>query len=429
MLTQEEDVELNALVRRGWTISAIARHLGCDRKTVRAYARGERTVGQRLPAQADRFEPYVDYIRIRLTDDPHLWATALYDEVCGLGFPLSYVTFARQLRVRQLRPHCEACAGVKGRDTIEIAHPPGEEMQWDWQEFTETPWGEPTYLLNGTLSHSGKGRGVFAESMDQAHLIEAIDGVLRRFGGTTRRWRIDRLAGAVDTKTGKLLASFAGVARYYGVAVDVCPPRRANRKGGVEKHHHFGAQRWWRTAEVSSQEQAQAAYDRFEATTGDSRRRGASSVAELAAAEPLLQLPLQPYPATVEEARVVSASALVTFRGNQYGIGPGLAGNVVKVRHRLGTDAITILSPAGNTLAEYRLSPAGAGVIQRHPELRQAVEQAVLGAFTTKPPCRRKENRPPSPEAKEAAAKLLSLSGPAVTVDLARYAELAGARS
>jgi len=37
MLTQEEDVEIHALAKRGWTISEIARHMGRDRKTVRAY--------------------------------------------------------------------------------------------------------------------------------------------------------------------------------------------------------------------------------------------------------------------------------------------------------------------------------------------------------------------------------------------------------
>lgn len=48
--------------------------------------------------------------------------------------------------------------------------------------------------------------------------------------------------------------------------------------------------------------------------------------------------------------------------------------------------------------------------------------------FTTRPPCRRKENRPPSPEAKAAAAKLLALSTPEVEVDLGRYEEMAGAQ-
>jgi len=38
MLTREGDVDAHALHRRGWTISAIARHH--DRKTIRAYLHG-----------------------------------------------------------------------------------------------------------------------------------------------------------------------------------------------------------------------------------------------------------------------------------------------------------------------------------------------------------------------------------------------------
>ena len=47
MLTWEDDVEVHALRKRGWSISAIARHTGRDRKTVRAYLNGERTPGVR----------------------------------------------------------------------------------------------------------------------------------------------------------------------------------------------------------------------------------------------------------------------------------------------------------------------------------------------------------------------------------------------
>ena len=59
MLTQGEDVEAHALAKRGWTISAIARHLGRDRKTVRAYVRGEQTAGIRRSSGADPLEPFV----------------------------------------------------------------------------------------------------------------------------------------------------------------------------------------------------------------------------------------------------------------------------------------------------------------------------------------------------------------------------------
>ena len=86
MLTQGESVEAHALRERGWSVSAIARHLGRDRKTVRAYLSGQREPGQRKPAGPDRFEPFERYCRIRFGDDPHLWATTLFEEVAGLGY-------------------------------------------------------------------------------------------------------------------------------------------------------------------------------------------------------------------------------------------------------------------------------------------------------------------------------------------------------
>jgi len=43
-------VEIHALAKRGWSISAIARHTGRDRKTVRAYLRGKRHKRKRPPS-------------------------------------------------------------------------------------------------------------------------------------------------------------------------------------------------------------------------------------------------------------------------------------------------------------------------------------------------------------------------------------------
>ena len=31
--------------------------------------------------------------------------------------------------------------------TVELSHTPGEEIQFDWLELSETPWGEPAYVL------------------------------------------------------------------------------------------------------------------------------------------------------------------------------------------------------------------------------------------------------------------------------------------
>jgi transposase len=94
-MTPEEDVGAHALRKQGWTISAIARHLGGDRKSVRAYLNGERQPGVRRRGEDDPFDVVADYVDQRLTDDPHVLATALFDEAVALGYPRSYQTFAR----------------------------------------------------------------------------------------------------------------------------------------------------------------------------------------------------------------------------------------------------------------------------------------------------------------------------------------------
>jgi transposase len=75
MLTQGEDVEAHALRGRGWSISAIARHLGRNRRTVRSYLNGETVPGQRNPGGPDTFGVFEEYCRVRLRQDPHLQMT------------------------------------------------------------------------------------------------------------------------------------------------------------------------------------------------------------------------------------------------------------------------------------------------------------------------------------------------------------------
>jgi transposase len=434
MLTQGEDVEAHALRGRGWSISAIARHLGRDRKTVRAYLSGDRQPGVRRRSPPDALERFVDYLELRFREDPHVWASALFDEVVALGYPLSYPSFVRQVRARRLRPHCEACRGVKGRDTIEIAHPPGEEIQWDWFERRAAPWGGTAYFLLGTLPHSGRIRGVLAESVDQAHLVEAMDGVMRRLGGTTRIWRTDRLSSVITPGTRDVQPSFAPVAKHYGASVEPCPPRRGNRKGAVESSVRFVSGRWWRTMTAKNPEEAQASLDRFLQSTGDARpRRGVggevTTVRALAEAEVLCPLPWAPYPATVTVERVVDDNATVAFRGNRYSVPPGLAGVVMTLRRRLGTTSLEVISSSGALVATHALMPSGAGALVRIPAHHAALERAVLAQFTTARACDRKANRPPGPEALAEAARLLGTEGTDPVVDLDVYAAIVEARA
>jgi transposase len=420
MLSAEGDVEITSLRKRGWTISAIARHVGHDRKTVRTYLSGERQPGVCRRSTPDPFDAVEPYVRQRLVDDQHVWATTLFDEVVALGFDRSYPTFTRALRDRELRPHCEPCASSNGRAHVDIEHPPGEEIQWDWLELDDTPWGAKAYVLVGALAHSGRFRAWFSDADDQAHLVVGIDEVLRRLGGTARRWRVDRMATVVNPGTGRIQRSFAPVAKHYGVGVDPCPPRHGNRKGVVEKAIHYLTQRWWRTARVASPAEAQMSVDRFCVTVADARVRDGSTVGDLADAEPLLALPEAPFPAVVLEVRTVAANALVSLWGNRYSVPPGLVGGHVQVRWRLGAETFDI-SAAGAVVATHRLAPRGAQRTVRLPEHSAALANVVLGAFSTERPCRRKVNRPPSDAALALAAELVGAKGADPVIDLDVY--------
>ena len=281
--------------------------------------------------------------------------------------------------------------GVKGRATIEIEHPPGEEIQWDWDELPEAPWGEDAHLLVGSLPCSGKFRGVFAESEDQAHLIEAMDGVLRRLGGNARRWRVDRMATVVDPKTGIVQPSFVPVAKHYGASVVACPPRRGNRKGAVEKSIHFATQRFWRTMTATTIDEAQRQLDRFCERIGDRRPRSIAKLEELVGQGGRRHVPGRARTHASERGRpgraraappaasrllpgdhrraqhASGASALVAFEGNAYSVPPGLIGAEVTVRHRLGAAGIEIVSGAGVLLASHYRETPGGGYVRARP--------------------------------------------------------------
>jgi transposase len=398
MLTQENDVEIHALAARGWNQSAISRHTGRDRKTIRKYLiAGEGPVRERA---ASCLEPWRGYIAARFVDDPHLPAVTLLDELAAAGFDRSYPTLVRELRRTELRPVCLVCQQRRGRaPTTEIDHPAGEEIQWDWLELPVTPWGQPAYVLVGALSHSGRFRAVFCEQMTIGHLAGAIHDILVGLGGSSRVWRVDRMATAVIPGTNRLNPQFAQLAKHYGVDVAVCPAHRPQRKGVVEAAIKFIGARWWRTARAGSMFEAQRSLDTFTVTISDRRDRRQSTVGQLGAAEPLQGLPALAFPAEIVVDRVASRSALVVFETNKYSVPPGYARQTLRIRARVGDPQLRIATLSGIKVATHRRAANGAEQSIRSSEHQVQLEQAVLDAFTTQTTCRAKVNRPPGIDA------------------------------
>src|SRR5262249_60208633 len=73
--------------------------------------------------------------------------------------------------------------------------------------------------------------------------------------------RTDRMATIVEPGTDRLRLEAAELAKHYGVTVAVCPPRRAQRKGGGEASIRDLGRSWWRTARGATPAQAQRSLD------------------------------------------------------------------------------------------------------------------------------------------------------------------------
>ena len=122
------------LHRQGLKVSAIARQLGIDRKTVRRYIdRGLEppTYGPR-PPQPKGTDPFLPYLRERLAAFPGLTAVRLWREVRDRGYAGGYTAVKRA--VRGIRPDSVTPFEVR------FETPPGEQAQVDLARFeVESP--------------------------------------------------------------------------------------------------------------------------------------------------------------------------------------------------------------------------------------------------------------------------------------------------
>ena len=276
MLTEEDDVEIHALAARGWTKAAIARHTGRDRKTIRKYldraagargGSGHRAAWSRSAAMWRRGSS-----TIRMSTRRCCTASCV-----DAGFDRSYPTLVRELRRLELRPVCLVCQHRRGgAPTVEIEHPAGEEIQWDWLELPDTPWSEPAYVLVGALSHSGRFRAVFCEQMTFGHLAEALR--------TRSSWRWAGRAGCGGL-TGWRRSSCPGTDRLTAVMRRTSPSTTASRsrsarrgaaqrKGVVEKAIQYLTGRGGAPPASRTPAQAQASVERWKRRQLDRRPAG-----------------------------------------------------------------------------------------------------------------------------------------------------------
>ena len=134
-----------------------------------------------------------------------------------------------------------------------------------------------------------------------------------------------------------------------------------------------------------------------------------------------------PFPAVIDVERTVTNQAQIAFRGNLYSLLPGHSGEVVAVRHKLGTTTLDVVDRHGALLAHHVRQPDGAGAVVRLDEHVTALTRVVLANFSDRDPCRRKTRRPPSAAALAEAERIRRRDragdGEHVVIDFAAYVE------
>jgi len=184
------------LHRQGLKVSAIARQLGIDRKTVRRYIdRGLEppTYGPR-PHQPKSTDPFLPYLRERLAAFPGLTAVRLWRELRDRGYAGGYTAVKRA--VRGIRPDPVTPFEVR------FETPPGEQAQVDLARFEVAFTDEPgitriVWLFSMVLGFSRLIWARFVVHQDLQTILRCHIAALEAIGGAPREILYDRMKTAV----------------------------------------------------------------------------------------------------------------------------------------------------------------------------------------------------------------------------------------
>ncbi|MGC2222911.1 MAG: IS21 family transposase [Methylocella sp.] len=242
MIKLGELVMILDLHQQGLSVSAIARHLGIDRKTARsAIAKGlEPPKYKTRPPRARITDPFEPYLKERLAAYPGLTAVRLWREVKERGYAGGY-SVLRDC-VRDLRP--PRTAGFE----VRFETPPGEQAQVDFAHFEVEFADDPgvkrvVWLLSMVLGYSRLIWGRFVVHQDLQSVLRCHIAALEAIGGAPHEILYDRMKTAVIGEDADGLVVYnralVDLARHYGFRPRACRPYRPKTKGKVERPFRY----------------------------------------------------------------------------------------------------------------------------------------------------------------------------------------------
>lgn len=341
MVGQEQWELIHSWHAAGRSVSAIARDLGLDRKTVRSNIGRESWLPySREVSRATMLGPHMEWLR-RRAPQVDFSARILHQELRALrGFAGCYGLV--KVAVRPLRETAVAAAVTQRR--FETA--PGEQAQVDWGQVKVWLGGEhvTVHIFVMTLGYSRRGyaEGYLNERME--NLLSAHERAFAHFGGVCQSLLYDRMRtvtiGTTEDDAGvrraRLNATFQAFAGHWGFTIRLCRPYRAMTKGKVEsgvkyvKRNFIPGRQFRDLADFNAQLAAWQAGIADERVHGTTHQRPI----ERFAAEAAALMPVAGHrgflDALVRE-RVVAEDWLISIDANRYSVPFALIGRTVQV--------------------------------------------------------------------------------------------------
>lgn len=233
-LLLEDFLMIRELKQKGWTISAIAKETGFDRKTIRKYLEAETvpTSGKKRQ-KGSILDPYKPYLLERIKEGTTN-CMVLIEEIRAQGYE-GKSTILREF----VQPYREA---PKKQATVRFETIPGRQAQVDWAEeigeFIVEGVKRPLYAFIMILSYSRKHYIEFTTDMTQATLMKCHMNAFSYFNGIPQQLLYDNRRTVVTKHSVSQIRfnkKFEDFLSYYGIIPKACKPYRAQTKGKVER--------------------------------------------------------------------------------------------------------------------------------------------------------------------------------------------------
>jgi len=354
---QQQWEEIRQRQAAGQNVSAIARELGLDRKTVRSCLKREHWAPyQRTVKRASVLDVHRQWLQERAPQVGYS-ARILYQELTReRGFSGCYEVV--KVAVRPLRE----AATVASVTQMRFETAPGEQAQVDWGQVSVTLGAVRTkvHVFVMTLGYSRRGyaEGYLNERME--NLLSAHERAFEHFGGSCHTLLYDRMrtvvAGLVeDGSRARLNEKFVSFADHWGFAVRLCRPYRAKTKGKVESGVKYIKRNFVPGRYFVDLEDFNAQLAAWQAEVADRRIHGTTHQPpiERFAGEAGALIPYagrRSFLAAMVRERKVAEDWLVAIDANRYSVPFGLIGKTVQVTREADQ---WVIRHSGKVVAEH----------------------------------------------------------------------------